>query len=110
MYTSFIDLRIRWGILWRKFRFAYEDWAKTIIVLMKLHNFIMDRRELESAPLFWEDNDQTASVPHVVLGGGGLIDEELMPRPDVSKRQVMTDKLEDLGMRRPAHAHSNSRT
>ena len=80
-----------------------------MMVLKKLHSFTMDRKEVESALMLWEDIDEAISFPHVVLGGGHLIDEDSTPRPDVSKRQATTDRLESLGVGRPAHAHSNSR-
>ena len=96
-----IDLD-RWGILWRRFRFAYRDWAKTVLALMKLHNFLMDRKEIESVPLFWEDREGEASP--VNLGGGDLLNGEELPRPNATRRQAMTKTLEEMGVGRPIHA------
>ena len=99
----------RWGILWRKYRFKYDDWANTMIVLMKLHNFIMDRGEIENPKsLFWEDTDDVSPPP---LGSvADLLDDEQRPRSASTRRKTITENLEESGIGRPLHASCNSRS
>jgi hypothetical protein len=67
---AFGMLTMRFGIFWRKFRFAYERWSLVIIVCMKLHDLCLNRMvtmpqhrfnediELDDRYIVYDNNDE----------------------------------------------------
>ena len=111
---AFGMLVARWGVLWRKFEFSYSKWSLVTTVLMKLHNFCIDRNEIEIPKRFHEDilPDDRGEVH---LGGGGIDENGNLTEPPVriraqgSRRSSITTTLELEGTGRPPHAQINSR-
>ena len=100
----------RWGIFWRKFRFAYERWSQVIILCMKLHNFCQERSLAIPSRRFNEDCVPGDDI--MVAGNDDYLPDdikELRQRSRCKKRFDITLYLESRGMRSPIHACGNSR-
>jgi hypothetical protein len=98
----------RWGIFWRPFHFSLDRWSLVALVTMKLHNFCLDRSDAVPLRRFREDireGDEWA-----VYDNTREDDNFLRGRAIGDRRRNITKQLEDLGIVRPQHARSNSRT
>jgi hypothetical protein len=95
----------RWGIFWRPLNCRADKWPLICIVAAKLHNFCIDRKEME-VPSRWSADIQIGDRWQLVDNE----DEEFGgSRPTGDTRRRITYQLELEGFLRPPHAQVNSR-
>lgn len=104
---AFGMLVARWGIYWRKFRFAYDRWSLVIAVTMKLHNLCVDRAVDPPLRRFHEDHEEGDKC--IVLDNSRDDDRDVRRVTHVDRRRDLTESLEDSGTGRPQHAWVNNR-
>lgn len=105
---AFGMLTMRWGIFWRKFRFAHERWSLVIILCMKLHNICLDRNVSVPSHRFHEDIESRDY--NLVYDNNDEEEDRLLRNRAVGdRRKDITDLLESEGRGRPFHASCNSR-
>jgi DDE superfamily endonuclease len=105
---AFGMLTMRFGIFWRKFRFAYERWSLVIIVCMKLHNLCLNRKVTMPQHRFNEDIE--LDDRYVVYDNNDEDEDTLLRnRAMGDRRNNITERLESEGRLRPLYASSNSR-
>jgi hypothetical protein len=102
----------RWGILWSPMRCTLKK-ATRVVVVCKLHNFIIDERLAREGTQSTADEFSTtpADADNLVAGAAEVhIQDILHCEPDVARhvrqgspalRERLTDELERLGYRRP---------
>ncbi len=98
----------RLGIFWRPLHFSLDRWSLVTLVCMKLHNCCLDRSDAVPFRRFREDirdGDEWA-----VYDNTREDDNFLRGRATGDRRRNITQHLENLGILRPQHARSNSRT
>jgi hypothetical protein len=104
---SFGILTQRWGIFWRAFTFSFHRWSMVIMVCMRLHNLCIDRNDEMPNRRFYADIQQgdewrvydNVNEDDIFLRGHAMGD----------RRCIITNKLQQEGVVRPAHAQCNSR-
>jgi hypothetical protein len=89
---SFGILTQRWGIFWRAFTFSFHRWSMVIMVCMRLHNLCIQQGDE------WRVYDNV-NEDDIFLRGHAMGD----------RRCIITNKLQQEGVVRPAHAQCNSR-
>ena len=105
---AFGMLTMRWGIFWRKFRFAHERWSLVIILCMKLHNICLDRNVSVPSHRFHEDIESRDY--NLVYDNNDEEEDRLLRNRAVGdRRKYITDLLESEGRGRSFHASCNSR-
>lgn len=104
---AFGMLVARWGIYWRKFRFAYVKWSLVIAVTMKLHNLCVDRGLETPMKRFHEDYEEGDSC--IILDNSRNDDGDVRRVTSVDRRRDLTESLKNSGTGRPQHAYVNSR-
>lgn len=101
----------RWGIFWKKFRFAFERWSQVIVLCMKLHNFCYDRGDRKPPQQrYYEDSCLGDDI--FVAGNDNYLPADLRAERNRSpcvRRFNITQHISNCGMRRPLHAACNSR-
>jgi len=104
---SFGILMQHWGMFWRPFTFSFDCWAMVTMVYMKLHNICIDRNvEIPSCHFI---GDVREGDDWVVYDNAREVNIFLRGRSTGDRRRDITDKLEQLGIVRPAQALCNSR-
>lgn len=103
---SFALLTNRWGILWRNLRCNFNRWPLLLTVCAKLHNFCTDQK-LPELPQRYDEDVEEGDSPDVLLNY--LEENEPLVARVANRRTIFTAKLESDGVRRPAHASSQSR-
>jgi len=99
----------RWGIFWRKLRFAYERWPLVINVCCKLHNFCLDRG-VQIPSRRYSDDVLKGDLCAVISNNDEQWDGILRRRATGDRRTNITKKIEREGRLRPPHAIANSRS
>jgi hypothetical protein len=89
----------RWGIFWRPLRCQFDKWTLVCQVAAKLHNFCIEEGE-ESLSQRHEDDVEEGDSP-VVLMNMHVTDEPRRVRATGRRREELTDRLEEEGVRRP---------
>jgi DDE superfamily endonuclease len=105
---AFGILTMRFGIFWRKFRFAYKRWSLVIIVCMKLHNLCLNRKV--TMPQHRLNEDIELDDRYVVYDNNDEDEDKLLRNRAIGdRRNNITERLESEGRLRPLYASSNSR-
>jgi hypothetical protein len=98
---AFSLLTQRWGIFWRPLRCSFNKWTLVCTVCAKLHNYCIDMhegRDRDIAPRYdhdYEDDD----APIVFMNEE--LDLDGPRRPTGDTRKMLTELLEQNGIRRP---------
>ena len=107
---AFGILTRRWGIFWRPVVCAYDKWSLIATTCAKLHNVCIDAN-VPTAPRYQHNcrhgdenivydnilHEEDTNIPLRSFGDNG------------KRRNDMTTRLHQLGIRRPAYALQNSR-
>jgi hypothetical protein len=105
---AFGMLTMRFGIFWRKFRFAYERWSLVIIVCMKLHDLCLHR--MVTMPQHRFNEDIELDDRYIVYDNNDEDEDTLLRNRAIGdRRNNITVRLESEGRLRPLYASSNSR-
>ena len=90
---------------------SLDKWALIATVCAKLHNICMDK-SIPSAPRFhkdWLDGDSHDVYTNIIHPEDENVPTQANGQTTGLRRKKMTEKLELMGIRRPAHAGKNSK-
>jgi DDE superfamily endonuclease len=108
----------RWGILWSPMRCTLKKATRVVVVVCKLHNFIIDERRAREGPQYKANEFSTTpadAVNHVAGAAEVHIQDIVHCEPDAARhvrqglsalRERLTAELERLGDRRPPRCRS----
>jgi hypothetical protein len=97
----------RFGFFWQIFRFSFDRWPFVVMVCMKIHNLCVDRNC--DVPQHRFQGDELPGDFWAVHDNVRDDDGVHRARATGERRREITVQLENLGVRRPAHAAMHSR-